>query len=359
VNARDTKNLPGRKSDVQESQWLMKLHTYGLLRNSFRPSQEIRVMRTYWRQRNDLVQSASRHILRIQKALTQMNLQLANVLTDISGATGQAIIKAILAGERNAHKLAEFRDPRVKASEEQIAQSLEGNWQPDLLFLLKQEQDGYEFCQRQIAECDRQLAQYLQQREDRSQGAPLPEEKRKGRLKKKRGNKPRFDLRKGLFRMTGTDLTRIDGIDVMTATTVISEAGYDMSKWKTENHFVSWLRLCPDNRISGGKVIGKGRLPTNNPISIALKMAATTLRQSKTYLGAQFRRLRTRLGAPIAIKAMAAKLARLVYRMLRYGMKYVDQGAAFYEAQHRQVQIKQLKWKAAKLGFQIVQAPAA
>jgi len=168
-----------------------------------------------------------------------MNLQLANVLTDISGATGQAIIKAILAGERNPHKLAEFRDPRVKASEEQIAQSLEGNWQPDLLFLLKHEQDGYEFCQRQIAECDRQLAQYLQQREDRSQGAPLPEEKRKGRLKKKRGNKPRFDLRKGLFRMTGTDLTRIDGIDVMTATTVISEAGYDMSKWKTENHFVS------------------------------------------------------------------------------------------------------------------------
>src|SRR5258707_11503100 len=359
VNARDTKNLPGRKSDVQESQWLMKLHTYGLLRNSFRPSQEIRVMRTYWRQRNDLVQSAGRHILRIQKALTQMNLQLANVLTDVSGATGQAIIKAILAGEHDPHKLAEFRDPRVKASEEQIAQSLEGNWQPDLLFLLKQEQDGYEFCHKQMAECDRQLAQYLQQREDRSQSAPLPEEKRKGRLKKKKGNAPQFDLREGLFRMTGTDLTRIDGIDVMTATTVISEAGYDMSKWQTENHFVSWLRLCPDNRISGNKVIGKGRLPTNNPLSIALKMAASTLRQSKTYLGAQFRRLRTRLGAPIAIKAMAAKLARLVYRMLRYGMKYVDQGAAFYEAQHRQVQIKQLKWKAAKLGFQIVGAPAA
>jgi transposase len=143
VNARHTKNLPGRKSDVQESQWLLKLHTYGLLRNSFRPSQEIRVMRTYWRQRNDLVQSAGRHILRMQKALTQMNLQLANVLTDISGATGQAIIKAILAGERNPHKLAEFRDPRVKASEEQIAQSLEGNWQEDLLFVLKQEHEGY------------------------------------------------------------------------------------------------------------------------------------------------------------------------------------------------------------------------
>src|SRR5467141_1006505 len=359
VNARETKNLPGRKSDVQESQWLMKLHTYGLLRNSFRPSQEIRTLRTYWRQRNDLVRAAGRHIQRIQKAMTQMNLQLANVLSDVSGMTGQAIIKAILAGERDAHKLAAFRDWRVKASEEQIAQSLEGNWQPDLLFVLKQEQDGYEFCQKQMVECDRRLKQYLQQREDRSQSAPLPEEKRKGRLKKKKGNAPQFDLRTELFRMSGTDLTRIDSIDVLTATTIVSEAGYDMSKWETENHFVSWLRLCPDNRISGNKVIGKGRLPTNNRVTIALKMAASTLRLSKTYLGAQFRRFRTRLGAPIAIKAMAAKLARLVYRMLRYGMKYVDQGAAFYEAQHRQLQIKQLKWKAAKLGFQIVQAPAA
>src|SRR5216110_1079318 len=193
VNARDTKNLPGHKSDVQESQWLMKLHTYGLLRNSFRPSQEIRTMRTYWRQRNDLVQSAGRHILRMQKALTQMNLQLANVLSDVSGMTGQAIIKAILGGERDPHKLAAFRDCRVKASEEQIARSLEGNWQEDLLFMLKQEQDGYEFCQKQMTECDRQIEQYLQQRKDRCQGAPLPEEKRKERLKKKKGNKPRSE----------------------------------------------------------------------------------------------------------------------------------------------------------------------
>jgi transposase len=222
-----------------------------------------------------------------------------------------------------------------------------------------QEQDGYEFCQKQMAECDRQLEHYLQQREDRSHGASLPEEKRKGRLRKKHGNKPQFDLREGLFRMTGTDLTRIDCIDVLTATTILSEAGWDMSKWETENHFVSWLRLCPDNRISGDKVIGKGRLPTNNRVTIALKMAASALRVSNTYLGAQFRRFRTKLGAPIAIKAMAAKLARLVYRMLRYGMKYVDRGAAFYEAEHRQLQIKQLRWKAAKLGFRIVQAPAA
>jgi len=338
VNARETKNLPGRKSDVQESQWLMKLHTYGLLRNSFRPSQEIRTMRTYWR--------------------PQMNLQLANVLSDLSGVTGQAIIKAILAGERDPHKLAAFRNWRVKATQEQIARSLEGNWQEDLLFVLKQEQDGYEFCQQQMAECDRRLKQYLQQREDRSQGASLPEEKRKERLKKKKGNAPQFDLRTELFRMTGTDLTQIDGIDVMTATTILSEAGWDMSKWQTEHHFVSWLRLCPDNKVSGDKIIGKGRLPTNNRITNTLKMAASSLRTSNTYVGAQFRRLRTKLGAPVAIKAMAAKLARLVYRMLRYGMQYVDQGAKFYEAQHRNLQIAHLKWKAAKLGFRITQLAA-
>jgi transposase len=356
VNARDTKNLPGRKSDVQESQWLMKLHTYGLLRNSFRPSQEIRTMRTYWRQRNDLIRAAVSHIQRIQKALTQMNIQLGNVLSDVSGVTGQAILKAILAGERDPHKLAALRDPRVKASEEQIARYLEGNWQEDLLFVLKQEQAGYEFCQQQIAECDRQLEQYLQLREDRSQGASLPQEMRKGRLVRKKGNKPVFALRAELFRITGTDLTQVDGIDVVTAATILSEAGWDMSKWEDEHHFVSWLRLCPDNRISGNKVLGKGRLPTNNRASIALRMAASTLRVSNTYLGAQFRRFRTKLGAPVAIKAMAAKLARLVYRMLRYGMKYVDQGAKIYEAQHRQRQIGQLKWNAAKLGFRVVEA---
>jgi len=360
VNSRVTKNLPGRKSDVQESQWLMKLHTYGLLRNSFRPPQEIRTMRTYWRQRNDLVRSAARHIQRIQKTLTQMNLQLANVLSDVSGMTGQAIIKAILAGERDPHELAKFRDVRVKASEEQIARSLEGHWQEDQLFVLKQEQDGYEFCQRQMIECDQRLNHYLQQREDRRQGATLPEEKRKERRrKKKKGNAPGFDLRAELFRMTGTDLSQIDGIDVMTAMTILSEAGWDMAKWKTEDHFVSWLRLCPDNRISGDKIIGKGRLPTNNRVTLALKMAASTLRVSNTYLGAQFRRLRTKLGAPIAIKAMAAKLARLVYRMLRYGMQFVDRGATFYEAQHRKQQISYLKWKAAKLGLQITEVPAA
>jgi transposase len=359
VNARETKNLPGRKSDVQESQWLMKLHTYGLLRNSFRPPQEIRTLRTYWRQRNDLVRAAGRHIQRMQKALTQMNIQLANVLSDISGKSGQAIIKAILQGERDAGELAALCNGRVQASQEEVAGSLEGNWQDDLLFVLQQEQDGYEFCQTQMAECDRHLEQCLQQRADRSQGASLPVEKRKERRKKKKGNKPQFDLRTALFRMAGTDLTLMDSVDVMTAMTILSEVGWDMSKWKTEDHFVSWLRLCPDNRISGDKIIGKGRLPTNNRVTIALKMAASTLRTSQTYLGAQFRRLRTKLGSPVAIKAMAAKLARLIYRMLRFGMKYVDQGAEFYEAQHRKLQISHLKRKASQLGFQIIEASAA
>ena len=359
VNARETKNLPGRKSDVQESQWLMKLHTYGLLRNSFRPPQEIRTLRTYWRQRSDLVRAAGRHIQRMQKALTQMNIQLANVLSDISGKSGQAIIKAILQGERDGGELATLCDRRVQASQEEVAGSLEGNWQDDLLFVLQQEQDGYEFCQKQMADCDRHLEQCLQQRADRSQGASLPVEKRKERRKKKKGNHPQFDLRTALFRMAGTDLTLIDSVDVMTAMTILSEAGWDMSKWKTEDHFVSWLRLCPDNRISGDKIIGKGRLPTNNRVTIALKMAASTLRTSQTYLGAQFRRLRTKLGSPVAIKAMAAKLARLIYRMLRFGMQYVDQGAEFYEAQHRKLQISHLKRKASQLGFQIIEAAAA
>jgi transposase len=358
VNARETKNLPGKKTDVQESQWLMKLHTYGLLRNSFRPAEEIRRLRTYWRQRNDLVKSAGRHVQRVQKVLTQMNVQLANVISDLSGLTGQAIVKAILNGERDPQRLAAYRDKRIQASTDEIARSLEGNWQEDLLFVLQQEQAAYEFCQKQMADCDAQLQQYFQEHPDRTEGAPLAEETHKGRRRRKRGNTPLFDLRQGLFRLTGVDLTRLDGVDVMTATTIVSEAGWDMTRWRTEDHFVSWLRLCPDNRISGDRVIGKGRLPTQNRLNTAFRMAATALRTSDSYLGAQFRRLRSRLGGPIAIKAMAAKLARLAYRMLRYGMEFVDKGAAFYEAQHRQHQLRQLQSKAAALGLQVVETVA-
>jgi transposase len=289
----------------------------------------------------------------------QMNIQLANVLSDIGGKSGQAIIYAILEGERDPYELAALCNSNVKASEEEIAHSLEGNWQEDLLFLLQQEQEGYEFCRKQMAQCDAQLQQYLAQRRDRSAGASLPEEKRKKREHKNKKNHPHFELREQLFRTTGTDLTQIDGIDVLTAMTVISEAGWDMSKWPSEDHFVSWLRLSPDNRISGDRVIGKGRLPTSNRLNVVLRMAASTLRRSDSYLGAQFRRLKRRLDAPVAIKAMAAKLARLIYRMLRYGMQFVDQGAEVYEAAHRQREIHHLKHKAASLGFQIVEAAAS
>ena len=204
----------------------------------------------------------------MQKALTQMNIQLANIISDITGVTGQAIVKAILSGERDPRELAAYRDCRIEASEEEIAQALEGNWQEDQLFVLGQEQAGYEFCQKQIKECDQQLARYLAPLEDRTLGATLPEETRKGRRNQRKGY-PQFNLREELFRMTGTDLTQIDGIDVMAAMTVVSEVGWDMSKWKTENHFVSWLKLSPDNKISGGKSLAKVACPptTARPLS--------------------------------------------------------------------------------------------
>ncbi len=316
VNARHTKNLPGRKSDVQESQWLLKLHTYGLLNNSFQPTAEIRVARTYWRQRGEHVHGASTCIQRMQKVLTQMNLQLANVISDVSGLTGQRIVRAILAGERNPKNLAELSDYRIRASREQVAKSLEGNWRPELLFVLKQEMEMYDTYQRRIAECDRELEAHLKSLA--------------GKVGPKR-------------------------IHVLVAQTVISEVGLDMSRWNTEAHFASWLGLCPDNRISGDRVLSRGPRHVVNRAATALRVAATTLLKSRSYLGAQYRRLRTRLGAPKAITAMAHKLARLVYRMLKYGQEYVDKGMQYYEERHRHQQVEHLKKTAAKLGLQIVE----
>jgi transposase len=352
VNARHTKNLPGRKSDVQESQWLLKLHTYGLLSNSFQPPAEIRVLRTYWRQRGEHVAGAAICILRMQKVLTQMNVQLANVISDISGLTGQAIIRAILHGERDPLKLAGLSDWRVHASQEEIAKSLEGNWRPELLFVLQQEVDMYDIYQRRVAECDQQLQKHLATFATTLSVQAPP----KGKAKTKKAtakNAPRFDLSSELQRITGVDLTRIDGIDVMVSQTILSEVGLDMSRWKTEAHFSSWLGLCPDNRISGDKVLGRGTRRVVNRAATALRQAANTLLRSRSYLGAQFRRLRTKLGAPKAITAMAHRLARLVYRMLKYGQAYVDKGTEYYEHRFREQQIQLLTRKAAKFGLQI------
>lgn len=352
VNARDTKNMPGRKTDVQECQWLLKLHVYGLLKNSFRPQEEICVMRTLWRQRQQHIGDASRAIQHMQKALTQMNLQLANVISDISGWTGQAIIQAILHGERNPHQLAKLRDPRVKASAEQIVKSLEGNWRTELLFVLKQEFEMYQTLQRKIQECDQELQQHLQTIPTQADPGELEEVRRN---KRPRGNVPEmFDLREELYRITGVDLTGIDGLNVLTAQTVIAECGCDMRRWETEGHFVSWLNLAPRNKISGGKVIGRDQRKVVNRAGQALRHAASTLLRSHSYLGAQYRRLRGKLGAPKAIKAMANKLARVLYRLLKYGQQYVDKGTDFYEQKYRQQQIQMLAKKAAGLGLQLV-----
>jgi transposase len=369
VNARHTRNLPGRKSDVQECQWLLKLHTYGLLGNSFHPTAEIRVLRTYWRQRGDHIQAIGMCIQRMQKALTQMNVQLANVISDLSGVTGQRIVRAILAGDRDPGKLAKLADPRIRASQEEIARSLEGTWQPELLFVLKQEMAMYDVYQERIVECDRELRTHLNGFADRTAGGtpetkstveqPTKASRTTKRNKKTQGHAPDFNLGGELQRISGVDLTGIDGIDVMVAQTIISQVGLDMSRWKNEAHFASWLGLCPDNRISGDRVLGKGTRHVVNRAATALRMAATTLLRSKSYLGAQYRRLRTKLGAPKAITAMAHRLARLAYRMLKYGQEYVDKGMQYYDERYRKQQIDLLKKKAAKLGLQVLETPAA
>lgn len=364
VNARDTKNLPGRKTDVQESQWLLKLHTYGLLRNSFRPTSEIRVLRAYWRQRDQHIKTAAQCIQRIQKSLTQMNLQLANVISDLSGKTGLQILRAIVDGERNPEKLADFRDPRIQASRAEMVASLRGNWRTELLFQVKQELARYDFCQAQIEECDRELQQQLRNFPDshrEEQGSEttdqqLPPKKRKQR---KGRNNPPFDLRNELQRISGVDVTRIDGIDGMTGQTVISEVGLDMSRWPSEQHFTSWLGLCPSNELSGGRVLKKRTRKVINRAATAFRMAASNLRASQSYLGAKFRRLRARLGPPRAITAMARTLAVLFYRMLKFGQSYVDRGTEFYEQRQREQQLQYLQKKAAQFGWQVVAVPEA
>jgi transposase len=362
VNARETRNLPGRKSDVQESQWLLKLHTYGLLRKSFRPTAEIRALRTCWRERAEYVQQAGMCIQRMQKALTEMNVQLATVLSDLSGVTGMKIVRSIVAGERDGKILAEFRDPNIKASKDTIAKSLEGTWLPEQLAIVKRQLADWDHAQKQMADCDQDLAALMKElptAEAEAVQAGPPAEGKTGKRKRRKAsrNQPNFNLEAELKRVAGVDLTRIDGIQVMTVQTVITEAGLDMSQWPTENHFVSWIGLAPRNDVSGGKVLKKKTRKVVSRLATALRMSASTLRESNSYLGAQFRRLRTRLGNPKAITAMAAKHARLVYRMLKYGQEYVDKGTALYEEKYRQQKLKLIARQAAQQGFALVPLP--
>jgi transposase len=365
VNAQHTKNVPGRKTDVQEAQWLMKLHTYGLLSNSFQLRGEMEKVRTIWRLRDRHVKEAGRAVQHMQKALTKMNIQLANVISDISGVSGQAIIGAILAGERDPYKLADLKHERVRASREEVARSLEGSWREDVLLELRQAVGAYRFAQQQMRECDETLEKYLQALPARNPEDGLPDgeslaKNKERRPRKPKGNAPEFDLKSSLRRIAGVDLTSIDGIDVMTAQTILAEVGTDLGAFRDENHFASWLGLSPSKDISGGKVIRSGTRKVQNRVAMSLRMAATTLRLSDSYLGARYRHLCRKLSAKAsAVKAMARYLAVLVYRMLTKGQAWVDCGAARFEQRREQWEMAGLSKHAAAKGFKLVRVAEA
>ena len=351
VDTRRLKSVPGRKTDVLDCQWLQQLHTYGLLAGAFRPDDATCVLRSYLRQRAMLIEYGSHHIQHMHKALEQMNVKLNNVLSDITGQTGMAIIEAILAGERDPVVLARLRDPRCKHTEEMIAKALHGNWREDHLFELQQAVALYRTYRSKLVECDEQIESYLATFADKSAGRPLPPKKRKSNP-----NSPSFEARSQLYRMTGVDLTRIDGLDANTALKVISEIGTDITRWPTAKHFASWLCLCPGNHKTGGhQKSGKTRRSANRAAA-ALRIAAQSLERSKTALGAYYRRMKARLGAPQAVTATAHKLARLIYSMLRYGTEYVDIGQAAYEQHYHDRMLKTLKRRAAQIGHILVPA---
>ena len=342
--------MPGRKTDVRDCQWLQQLHTYGLLSASFRPEGEVRQLRSYLRQRSTLVQYASQHIQHMQKALTQMNVKLQHVISDITGRTGTEIIEAIVGGERNPRTLARLRDPRTKADEKTIARSLQGHWRHEHIFELIQALELYRVYQGRIAECDHEIEAQLERFEDRSDGEP-PEANGKKRNQK---NAPSFSIRTQLYRMTGVDLTRINGVDAYTALKVISETGTDMTRWLSAKHFASRLGLSPNNRITGGRVISSKTKPSANRAAAALRLAANALHRSDSALGAYLRRKKSHLGAPKAITATAHKLARIIYAMLRYGQQYVDAAAEQYERQHQQRALRATTRRAALLDYELV-----
>lgn len=347
VNARHVKNVAGRKSDVLDCQWLQQLHSYGLLRGAFRPADQVCVLRSLSRQRAMLLRLQARHIQHMQKALVQMNIQLANVISDVVGETGQKILRAIVAGERNEHVLAGMRNVRIKASEEEIVQSLRGNWRDEHVFALKQALELFDFYAKQVADCD---ALMEQQMIELHQHDRLPGKARKTSHR----NKPKFDLRTRLYQMCGVDLTRIDGIDVCTAMTVLSEVGVDMSKFPTAKHFAAWLGLCPGTKISGGKVLGSKTQKCANKTAQALRQAASCLKNSQSALGAYYRRMCAKMDKPKAITAAAHKLARLIYSMITKGEEYVDQGQAYYEERYRQRVEYHLRKRAESLGLRLV-----
>lgn len=349
ANAREARAVPGRKSDVNDAQWLQRLHACGLLRASFRPGREIAALRSYLRSRERHLDYAASHIQHMQKALTYMNLQLHHVISDITGATGMQIIRAIVAGERNPDVLAEMRDVRCKATTETVRAALVGNYQPEHVFALKQALALYDFYQQCVAECDIQIEHVVAALNSSRPipAAPLP----KARHRTKQPNDVNFDVRTAMYQLAGTDLTQIHGIGPFLALRLVAECGTDLTRWKTAKHFTSWLTLSPGCKISGGKVLSAHTRKTSNRLTVALRLAAVTVGRTNTALGAFYRRLAARIGNAKAVTATARKIAILFYNAMRFGIDYKDPGADHYEQQYRDRVIKQLHRRAAQFGL--------
>lgn len=355
VNARYAKNVPGRKTDVSDAAWLQRLHSYGLLRGSFRPEAGIATLRAYLRQRERLIEYAASHIQHMQKALMEMNIQLHHVVSDITGVTGMRIIRAIVEGERTPHALAEMRDVRCRSSRETICAALSGNWREEHVFALTQALALFDFYQTKILECDRKLEASLQalaagQDHD---ARNLP----KVRTKTKQMNEPDFEVRTALYRVLGVDLTQIHGIGPSLALKLVGECGTDLAAWPSAKHFTSWLCLAPGNKISGGKLLSSKTRRSSSRAAALLRLAAITLGRGDTALGAFYRRISARAGKAKAVTATARKIAVLFYNSLRYGMKYDDPGAAQYEERYRSRVIANLQRRAKAFGFTLEKLP--
>ena len=351
VDPRQVRNVPGRpKTDVQDAQWIRRLHSLGLLRGAFRPEEDFRVLRCYLRQRANLVRYAANHILHMQKALEQMNVKLTEAVSDVTGKTGMGIIKAILAGQRDPKALAKLRDPRCKQDEEQLARALEGTWRPEHLFELKQAVELYEAYRSRLAECDQQIEAHLGTLANPKAGEPPPTAKKRQR---RRSNDPAFDARRRLYKVAKVDLTEIEGVEAGTALVLLGEIGADVSKWSSSKKFCAWLGLCPQTRESAGKVLSSKVRAGPGRAGQALRMAANSLQSSKSALGAFFRRIAARAGRAKAVTATAHKLGRLVYALLKHGQEYVATGQEEYEKQYRERAARNLARKAKEMGFEL------
>jgi transposase len=354
VNPNDTKNIAGRKTDIEDCQWIQQLHTYGLLRPSFRPAGEFVELRDLVRHRDDLLHHRASHILHMQKNLHLMNLQIDNVISDITGVTGMQILRAIIAGERNPQVLAEYRDPRCKNSKVVIAKSLEGNYKSTYIFQLQQALELYEAYTEKIKTCDEEIEKVYRQLPWQVDACRDTTSQLSGRDDRRHKHHPDFDLQLYLYRLAGVDLTAVDGLGAMVVQGVLAETGVDMSKWPTEKHFASWMCASPNNRVSGGKVLSRRTRKTKNRAYHYLRLGARSLHHSDSAMGAYFRRLRARLGAPKATTAAAHKLARIMYRMIKEKKEYVDLGADYYEQKYKEREIVKLVRKAAKFGLKVV-----